>query len=342
MQSYDLYMLMIVVATTLWGLWKGFAWQLASVTSVFSSYGLAYSLRAPVAKMIDADPPWNMFAAMLIIYVLMSIVSWVGFGLIAEMINGLKLKDFDRQLGGLLGAAKGALVCVIVTFFAVTLAGPAQQQNICESRTGRYITVALRNSGGLIPPEIHAVVDPYLTTLQQKLEQHPGEHPSELATNQPSPTPSPVDLAVQAAGEYAREYLPQYVARQYEDPRYADPRYDPRYDPRSIDPRYSDARYTDPRYADPRYADPRYSEPQYSDPRYSDPRYANPPSYDPRYSDPRTAYPNTYDPRYDDPRYQPNYAQPVAPPAYNNSPYNAPYQQPYNQEAAPDPRYQRR
>ncbi|HTN75191.1 MAG TPA: CvpA family protein [Pirellulaceae bacterium] len=329
MPSYDLIMLLIVVATTAWGLWKGFAWQLASLTSVFSSYGVAYSLRAPVAKMIDADPPWNMFAAMLIVYILMSLVSWIGFGLLATSISSLQLKDFDRQLGGMMGAAKGALLCVVVTFFAVTLTSPQQQEAICKSTSGYYIAVALKNSGGLIPPEMSAVVSPYLKTLEEKLA---GHHPDLPAL------PAAVEGYVAAAADqFAHAYQagyqqppeyqqpqyaapqyssPQYPAAQYPAPQYSTPQYANQqynsgyYDARQQGSQYAppsgyyDSRYADPRYAPPApaYADPRYAAPQYADPRYQN--YPTPQAYDPRYQYPPAA-PAGYG-------YQPNPGQ-VAP-----------------------------
>lgn len=55
MVAYDLLMVGVVVLMTLYGSWKGMAWQLASLSAVFVSYLVAYRFRTPVSEMIDAS-----------------------------------------------------------------------------------------------------------------------------------------------------------------------------------------------------------------------------------------------------------------------------------------------
>lgn len=306
MQSYDILMLLVLIAAALWGYWKGFVWQLASLLSIFSSYFLAFALRVQVARLIDADPPWNMFAAMLIVYCLSSLVIWVGTGFASSVLESLKLKDFDRQLGATFGLAKGAIFCLLITFFAVSLLGPREQERICSSRSGYYIARVLRSSGGLIPQELAAVVDPYVSSFRQKLDEYqpaetpaaeqPAFEPPSYADWQPPPThlvpaqpgapqgggwegyyQPPAPTPNQGNPWYGTGYAPQYPPTQYAP--YQQP-YDPRYDPR----------YQDPRYYDPRYADPRYDQGYYSDPRGWPPAPQPQPAYGaPRYADPSAA-----------------------------------------------------
>ena len=76
----------------------------------------------------EPPTPWNRFVAMLVLYAGSSLVIWSLFRLVSNWINRVQLKDFDHQLGGVLGAAKGVLWCVVITFFAITLSrrGPGQ------------------------------------------------------------------------------------------------------------------------------------------------------------------------------------------------------------------------
>ena len=171
MQAYDLIMIIVLACATILGAIKGFAWQVASLASIFVSYLVAVNFRMDVAKMIQAAPPWNMFLAMLILYVGTSFVIWVGFRLLSGAIDGVRLKEFDRHLGAAFGLAKGALFCLLITMFAMTLLGPKQQEAICRSRSGYYIASALDNASGVLPKEIHDVVGPYLARLDQKLHQ---------------------------------------------------------------------------------------------------------------------------------------------------------------------------
>jgi membrane protein required for colicin V production len=125
MQGYDLLMIIVLVAAVVWGAWKGFAWQVASLASLVASYVVAITFRQQgaqlISRFIEAAPPWNLFLSMLILFLGTSLVVWLCFNLLAEFIEKVKLKEFDRQVGALFGFAKGVLLCVLITLFAVTL-----------------------------------------------------------------------------------------------------------------------------------------------------------------------------------------------------------------------------
>jgi hypothetical protein len=55
---------------------------------------------------------------MLALYLATSLAVWLLFRLVAGIIDKVKLKDFDRQVGALIGVAKGVLLCLVITFFA--------------------------------------------------------------------------------------------------------------------------------------------------------------------------------------------------------------------------------
>lgn len=173
MQAYDLIMLVVLAMATIFGAIKGFAWQVASLASIVVSYVVAANFRFDLAKVIQAAPPWNLFLAMLILYVGTSFVIWVGFRLLSGMIDQVRLKEFDRHIGAAFGLAKGLIYCLLITMFAMTLLGPKQQEAICQSRSGFYIASALDSASGVLPKELHDVVGPYLERLDQKLHQHP-------------------------------------------------------------------------------------------------------------------------------------------------------------------------
>ncbi len=185
MQAYDLIMLIVLGIATILGAIKGFAWQVASLASILVSYLVAINFRFDLAKMIQATPPWNVFLAMLILYVGTSFVIWVAFRLLSGAIDQVRLKEFDRHLGALFGLAKGAIYCLLITMFAMTLLGPKQQEAICKSKSGFYIASALDNARGVLPKELHEVVGPYLERLDQKLHQQfpAGATQTQTATN---------------------------------------------------------------------------------------------------------------------------------------------------------------
>jgi membrane protein required for colicin V production len=180
MQAYDVLMLIVLALAIIWGAWKGLAWQIASITSIGLSYFVALRFRHPLAGIIDASPPWNIFLSMLILFLGTGLIVWIGFNLISELIERVKLKEFDRQLGAVFGAAKGVLLCVLVTLFSVALLGDAQRQAICNSKSGYYIAVLLDRADMIIPRELHDVLAPYLDRLERTIP-----HPHVTAASTP-------------------------------------------------------------------------------------------------------------------------------------------------------------
>jgi len=190
MQVYDIIMIVVLVGTTLFGAYKGLAWQIASLGAIVASYFVAMNFRGDVAKLIDATPPWNTFLAMLILYIGTSFLIWVGFRYVSNVLDRLKLKEFDRQLGGLLGFAKGAPFCIIITLFAMTLLGDAHRRTIVQSRSGYYIAVVLDKSHQVMPSELHDVLHPYVHKLDERVDHtgHDHDHADDHHADDTPPT----------------------------------------------------------------------------------------------------------------------------------------------------------
>lgn len=193
MQTYDFLMLGVLGAATLFGFWKGMAWQIASLASLVVSYFAALRFSEQLAPMFGDHAPLNRFVAMLAIYIGSSFIVWSLFRAVSRAIDRVRLEAFDRQLGALLGFAKGVLLCVAVTFFAVTLLPPAQGDMIVGSKSGRYIVALLNKAHTVVPPELHQVIDPYLNRVEERLKagaQPSGQNlgglwPNQAQTQQP-------------------------------------------------------------------------------------------------------------------------------------------------------------
>ncbi len=158
METYDIIMLLVLAVATVFGARKGLAWQVASISSIVASYFIAYRFREPVAAAIKADPPWNTFLAMLILYLSASAAIWLAFRFVSELIDRVRLKEFDHHAGAVLGFCRGILWCVIITLFAVTLLGESQRQKIVQSKSGHYIAVLLDRSEAVMPAELQGVL----------------------------------------------------------------------------------------------------------------------------------------------------------------------------------------
>ncbi|NND96272.1 MAG: CvpA family protein [Pirellulaceae bacterium] len=168
MEIYDIIMLVIIVGAAFYGAIKGFAWQLASIASILVSYIVAFRFREPFSQAIQAEPPWNRFLAMLILFIGTSLVIWVAFRMISRSIDRMKLREFDRQVGFLFGGVKGFLYCTLITLFAVTLMGDTVRSRIVASKSGHFIAEVLDRSDSVIPEEIHVVIRPYLDRFDER------------------------------------------------------------------------------------------------------------------------------------------------------------------------------
>ncbi len=70
LQPYDFLMLAVLVLCTVFGAWKGMAWQIASLCSLALSSVVAVRYSLAVAPYFGAEAPWNRILAMLVLYLL--------------------------------------------------------------------------------------------------------------------------------------------------------------------------------------------------------------------------------------------------------------------------------
>ena len=210
MQIYDLIMITVLLAAMVFGAWKGFVWQLASLASLVVSYFVALRFSSDLAPYLSGEEPLNRFMAMLLIYVGCGLIIWILFRMLSGLIDRVKLKEFDRQMGALTGLAKGGLLCIAITFFAVSLSGDNFRKSILESHSGRYIGHFIERIDSIMPQGINEVVHPILERLDAKLqhehadsENRPGSPPATVPQSADSvtpdasgspPTPSPAEI----------------------------------------------------------------------------------------------------------------------------------------------------
>jgi len=184
---YDILMLFVLVGCVLFGAWKGMAWQLASLASLVVSYLVALQFADAVAPMIGTEEPWNRFVAMFILYIATSAGIWLAFRVVAGIIDRVKLREFDRQLGAIFGGVKGVLLCMAITFFAVTLSSKAREV-VLASKSGHYIGMLLHRVHPLIPEGVHEVLHPHFEEFERKLQPDGAPHEDHEPRYQPPAT----------------------------------------------------------------------------------------------------------------------------------------------------------
>jgi membrane protein required for colicin V production len=208
MQSYDILMLIVLVGAVLFGVWKGAAWQAASLASIVLSALVAVHSSPAVAPWFGKQEPWNRILAMLVLYVVTAAAIWIVFRLVSNIIDRIQLKEFDRQLGGIIGLAKGVLYCVIITFFVMTLfESESPRQLVLQSRSGDWIARGIRNANPILPEDVRKYLGKYIDELDAKLHPPPGRAvPGDSSGVAPGAAPaSPAPTAPPAAGQDGKQ-----------------------------------------------------------------------------------------------------------------------------------------
>ena len=172
METYDFLMIAVILGAAAFGFIKGVAWQVASIASIVVSYFVALKFSSQIAPFFGDSAPWNRYVAMLVIYIGCSFAIWMAFRAISEAIERVKLKEFDRQMGGLLGFGKGLLYCVAITFFAVTLLPDEKKEMVLTSRSGHYIGEFLEKAESMVPPEFKEQIGPLIHKVNERI--NPG------------------------------------------------------------------------------------------------------------------------------------------------------------------------
>ena len=167
MSFYDIVMLIILGGAIWFGYWKGLAWQIALLAAVVVSYIVAVNFRDPISAYIQAGEPWNKIGAMLILFLGTSLIIWTIYASISKSLKKNELKGFDRQMGAILGAAKGAILCVVVTMFAASIMGERVHDAVHTSRIGPYVETVIWNVSAFVPAEVAKFVDPHLKNYQE-------------------------------------------------------------------------------------------------------------------------------------------------------------------------------
>jgi membrane protein required for colicin V production len=162
-------MLGILAAAAALGYFKGIVWQIAWIAGIAASSFLALRFSGQLAPFVGQQAPWNRLIAMLAIYVGTSLAVWLVFRVISGAINAIHLSAFDHQLGLLLGLAKGGLMCIVVTFFAVTLA-PAYRDQIVASRSGKLVAEIIMRADEVLPPNIAEPVQPFVKQFEDQFQ----------------------------------------------------------------------------------------------------------------------------------------------------------------------------
>ena len=252
MESYDLFMLLVLGAVTLFGFMKGFVWQIAWMASFVVSAIAALRLGPVVSAKYPESPLGTPIVAGLAVFIATSAAIWIAFRFVSGFIDRMKLDSFDHQMGAILGFARGVLWCIGITYFAlgVPLLSEAQRDNIVASQSGRYIVMLLDKAHPLLPAEVHEQLHPVFVKVRRRFDPNyqpefqmpniPLDNLRGYIQNQAFPNQASPNQGYQSQGQNApqqQQYNQQQYNQQQQYPQQQQPYNN--YQPREFTPPYN-------------------------------------------------------------------------------------------------------
>lgn len=138
MNPFDIIVLAILVLCAFWGGMRGVIAQIASIASWVFSWYIAARYYTIVGNLISSSDSSRTPIAIVITFALSVILLSVAFRFIKKVLHSVGLKEFDRQMGALLGIMKGGLLCVLITFFGVVMSDRTREI-VNNSKSGPFL-----------------------------------------------------------------------------------------------------------------------------------------------------------------------------------------------------------
>ena len=161
---YDVVVLAILIVAMVRGAVRGVIWQLAGIAGIVLCLIFAETISAVGSPYVSLEPPLNQWVVMFVGYLFFSFLSF-GF---ARVLNGAiekaQLKEYNKHLGAVFGLVKGVALCLVITFFLVTLSEKTRDM-LKTSKSARYAALILDRMHPVMPDKLRGALDTYLREL---------------------------------------------------------------------------------------------------------------------------------------------------------------------------------
>ncbi len=164
---YDVVMLILIIGTMIQGAWRGMIWQIAPIVSLVMGYVVAYPMSITAAPYFGS-PPLNQLWAMIAIYAAVSLAVYLFMRSLRDSFDRLKLTEFDKHLGALLGFVKGGLIAIVITVGLISVS-PQAREIILKSESSTIAARTVNTISPILPDTVNALIKPYVQHLNDQL-----------------------------------------------------------------------------------------------------------------------------------------------------------------------------
>jgi len=164
---YDAIMLVVIIGMMIQGAYRGMIWQIAPIVSLVLGYIVAYPMSITAAPYFG-QPPLNQLWAMIAIYAAVSLAVYLFMRSLRDSFDRMKLTEFDRHLGGMLGLVKGALIAIVVTIGLISVS-PQARDIILKSESSTIAARTVNTISPILPDALNALIRPYVQHLNDQL-----------------------------------------------------------------------------------------------------------------------------------------------------------------------------
>jgi membrane protein required for colicin V production len=120
----------VLVLSIGWGIWRGFAREVISLTGWVIAFLVANLLSGPLGERLPeslGQPELRVLIAFVAVFVVMLAVTTIIAQLLSKFLKSVGLGGLDRTLGGVFGLARGLLIMVGFALLAGLTSLPRQQ-----------------------------------------------------------------------------------------------------------------------------------------------------------------------------------------------------------------------
>lgn len=151
---FDVVVVLVLVFFTLRGFWNGFVGEVADLVSLVGGLWAAHRFYPLLADHLTfiSEPAFRQLAAFVLIFIATIVLVAIVARILQKILSFTFVAWVDKLAGGILGLAKGVLLCAIVLLIMRKMLG--DMLFLQNSRAVPYFTSLIEQIRAWLPPEV--------------------------------------------------------------------------------------------------------------------------------------------------------------------------------------------